>query len=431
LEINGASSINGEINIPGDKSISHRSAIISALTNERITITNFLFSQDCINTLEILKSIGVKIETLQDRVIIYGCSTRGFTEPEDILYAGNSGTTIRLMCGLLSSTKEKNLYVITGDPSINKRPMQRIIGPLKEMGAIIFGRNNDSQAPIVIFGSSSSLKGKKFKLSVSSAQVKSCITLAALFAEGPTEILQPQISRDHTERMLEYFGADILYDGKNTKINPGKALKGKNIFVPSDLSSAAFFIVAGLILKNSKLSFKDIGINPTRKYFLNIIQEMGANLRILNTKTVNNEPVADIEVSTSKLKGIILDKKMIPNIIDEIPALCVAAAFAEGTTVIEGAGELRFKESDRISSISSQFVKAGIDVMEKEDGLVINGNINTPVKGGEFESFSDHRIAMALAILLLKSKDKARILGSECINTSFPGFIYELKKSLK
>jgi len=431
LEINGASSINGEINIPGDKSISHRSAIISALTNDRVIITNFLFSQDCINTLEILKSIGVKIETLQDRVIINGCSGPGFTEPEDVLYAGNSGTTIRLMCGLLASAKEKNLYIITGDPSINKRPMQRIIGPLKEMGVNIFGRNNDSQAPIVIFGSSGLLKGKKFNLAVSSAQVKSCITLAALFADGPTEILQPQISRDHTERMLEYFGADILYDGKNTKINPGKTLKGKNLFMPSDLSSAAFFIVAGLILKNSKLRFKDIGINPTRKYFLDILQEMGASLRILNTKTVNNEPVADIEVSTSRLKGITLDKKMIPNIIDEIPALCAAAAFADGATVIEGAGELRFKESDRISSLTSQFSKAGIDIIEKEDGLVINGNINATVKGGEFECFSDHRIAMALAILMLKSKDKARIHGSECINTSFPGFIYELKKSLK
>lgn len=431
MEIGGVNSINGEIDIPGDKSISHRSAIISALADGTVIISNFLFSSDCISTLEILKSAGTKIETLQDKVIVKGCKGASFTEPDDILYAGNSGTAVRLMCGALCAAPEGSMFILSGDSSINKRPMQRIIEPLKKMGAAIYGRNKSTLAPIVIFGSSGKLKGKKIDLAVSSAQVKSCIALAALFADGITEISQPQKSRDHTERMLEYFGADIAYDGKNTKICPGKMLKGKNLFIPSDLSSAAFFIVAGLILKNSRVVFKNIGVNPSRTYFLDVMLEMGANLKVYNKRVINNEPLADIEVSSSNLKAVTLNKDLIPNIIDEIPALCVAAVFADGSTVIEGAEELRLKESDRISAIAGQFKKAGIEIIEREDGLIINGNKKNIIRGGEFESFYDHRIAMALAVLMLKSKEKARILGSESIGTSFPDFTYLLKKSVK
>ncbi len=431
MEITGVNSIQGEIKIPGDKSISHRSAIMSALTKDTVIINNFLFSQDCMHTLESLKAIGLKIEKLQDKLIISGGGINNFVEPDDILYVGNSGTTIRLMCGLLSATKKGLMFVLSGDSSINKRPMERVIAPLTEMGASIFGSKENTRAPIVIFGSIGKLKGAKLNINVSSAQVKSCIALAALFADGQTEIIQPEKSRDHTERMLEYFGADILYDGKNTIIKPGKELNGRNLFIPSDLSSAAFFIVASLILKKSRVILKNIGVNPLRSYFLDVLLNMGANIKIFNPRIINNEPVADIESSSSKLKGITLEKQSIPNIIDEVPALCVAAAFAEGQTIIGGAEELRFKESDRISSIASQFKKAGIDIIEQKDGMAINGNCNTNILGGDFDSYGDHRIAMALAVLMLRGTGKARILGSESIDTSFPGFIYELKKSVR
>jgi 3-phosphoshikimate 1-carboxyvinyltransferase len=307
--------------------------------------------------------------------------------------------------------------------------MARIIKPLREMGAQIYGREENSKSPLVIFGNRN-LKGRVFNIGISSAQVKSCIALAGLFAKGETEIIQPQISRDHTERMLEFFRANIIFDGKYTKIIPDRKLKGNNLYVPGDISSAAYFIVASLILKNSRIVIKDVGINPTRSYFLKLIQKMGANIKITNKRIINNEPIADIESSSSMLKGLTVDRELIPNIIDEIPILCVAAAFAEGRTEILGAKELRFKESDRISSITSQFKKAGVDIEEREDGLVINGNKKLKISEGLLDSFGDHRIAMSLAILGLKSKRKIKILDSDCIETSFPSFKYELKKSL-
>ncbi|HEX7561271.1 MAG TPA: 3-phosphoshikimate 1-carboxyvinyltransferase, partial [Candidatus Humimicrobiaceae bacterium] len=250
MEISGAHSINGEIRIPGDKSISHRSAIISSITHETVAIKNFLFSEDCENTITVLGKLGVKTEKIDDTLIIHGCGIENFKEPDDVLYVGNSGTTIRLLAGILASTDFN--CVLTGDGSINKRPMGRILKPLSEMGATIYGRENNTRAPIIIIGNNI-LEGKSFNINVSSAQVKSCLVLAGLFSEGTTEINQPEISRDHTERMLEYFGADISYDGKYTRITPGKKLTGKNIFVPCDISSAAYFIVACLILKDSRI----------------------------------------------------------------------------------------------------------------------------------------------------------------------------------
>ena len=427
MEVQGKSSIQGEIKVPGDKSISHRSAIISSTINGTIVIENFLFSEDCIRTIEILKKLGIKIEKLNSNLVVKGEGIENFKEPAEILDVGNSGTTIRIISGVLSAAKF--MSVLSGDISVNSRPMDRIINPLNEMGANIYGRDNNTKAPLVIFGSSR-LKGKKFLINISSAQVKSSIILAALHAKGETEIIQPNVSRDHTERMLEYFGANISYNGKYTKIIPGNKLIAKNVYIPGDISSAAYFIVAALILKGSHLVIKNVGINPTRCYFLEILKKMGGRITIKNINKSGNEPFADIEVSYSNLNSITVEKEKIPVIIDEIPIICAAAAKSDGKTIINGAGELRYKESDRISSIVSQFKKLGIKVQEKEDNLIIEGDRNLRVGEGSVDSFGDHRIAMSLAILSLLSKGKVKILNSDCINTSFPGFNYILKKVL-
>jgi 3-phosphoshikimate 1-carboxyvinyltransferase len=427
MEIHGAKSIRGELKVPGDKSISHRSVIISSLVNNNIAIENFLFCQDCIKTIDILNKLGVKIEKINGNLIVYGRGIKNLKEPDEILDVGNSGTTIRIMSGVLAATNF--MSVLSGDRSINNRPMRRIMEPLMEMGAKISGRENNSKAPIVIFGNNN-LEGKKFELKVSSAQVKSCILMAALNAKGTTEIIQPQVSRDHTERMLQYFGADITYDGKYTKLNPGKKLIARKIYIPGDISSAAFFIVATLILKDSHTIIRDIGLNPTRSYFVEILEKMGGKIVIKNKRIINNEPVVDIEIFSSKLNSIEIEKEKIPTIIDEIPILCVAAAVARGKTVIRGAEELRYKESDRIRSLVSQFKKLKVNIEEKEDGMVIKGDENFRAGEGIVESFCDHRIAMSLSILALLSTGNVTILDSDCINTSFPDFRYNLKKVL-
>ncbi len=427
MEINSASKIKGEIIIPGDKSISHRAAIISSISNKPVIINNFLFSSDCINTLEIIKKLGVAIDKIDNNLVIHGHGLESFKEPDDILYVGNSGTAIRLFAGILCATGFTS--VLSGDRSINSRPMARIIDPLGRMGAKIYGRDNNTKAPIIIFGTRT-LKGRSFNINISSAQIKSSIMLAALYAEGETEIMQPAVSRDHTERMLEYFGADIKYDGKYTRIVPGSTLEGKDVFIPGDISSAAYFIVASLILKDSNVIIKNVGINPTRSYYIEILRQMGASIDITNKRMINNEPVGDIKAFSSDLKGIVIERGFVPNIIDEIPVLAVAAAFADGETIISGAEELRFKESDRLASISSQFKKMGVKIEEKEDGLIINGQNNLVTRAGNVDSRGDHRIAMACAILALRSGGTVRISGSEYIDTSFPGFKYALRKLL-
>lgn len=425
MEVQGIRSLNGEIKVPGDKSISHRSAIISSLTGQNVIIENYLFSQDCINTIKVLRDLGVKIEKIDNDLIVHGAKITDLAEPSQILEVGNSGTSIRLMAGVLASTCF--MSVISGDHSINNRPMKRIIDPLRLMGAAVFGRDNNTKAPLAIFGKRN-LKGKRFDLSLSSAQVKSCILLAAINADGVTEIIQPEISRDHTERMLQYFDADIEFDGKHTRLDPSKKLVAKNIYVPGDISSAAFLIVATLILKGSHTIIRDVGINPTRSYFLEILKDMGANIEIKNKRTISNEPIADIETFSSDLFPAKIEKEWIPNIIDEIPVLAAAAVMASGRTIIEGAGELRNKESDRISSLCTQLKKIGVDIREKKDGFEIIGNNESHITGGTVDSMGDHRIAMSLAILSLLSKNKTTILDSGCIDTSFPGFKYILKK---
>ncbi len=419
MEIKGPYSINGILEVPGDKSISHRSVIISALTRQKIIVDNFLLSQDCMKTLGIMEKLGVRYDLNKTSLLIQGCGIDGFNEPDDVLYVGNSGTTIRLLAGLLCTCSF--LSVLSGDPSINNRPMDRIIKPLREMGAEVFGRSGNNKAPLVIFGKEY-LKGKTFNLSISSAQVKSCLLFAGMSAEGVTEIRQPSASRDHTERMLEYFGAEIDYsEGNNVKIKKS-SLKGRNLYIPGDFSSAAFFIIAALILEDSEIIIKNVGINPTRTYLLEILKKMGGNIEIINCRTTNNEPVADIKVSSSELKATDINEKFMPNIIDEIPILSVACAFASGNTIIKGAKELRVKESDRIKAIVTEFGKIGIKIKENEDGFIIYGNREYDLLQADIESYGDHRIAMALSIAALKGRNKISIKNSGCIDTSFPGF---------
>ncbi|MEE8325184.1 MAG: 3-phosphoshikimate 1-carboxyvinyltransferase [Candidatus Humimicrobiaceae bacterium] len=425
MEIHGIKSLNGDIKVPGDKSISHRSAIISSISGGKVIVENYLFSEDCINTIKILKNLGIKIEHTDNDLMINGAKTANMIEPRTILDVGNSGTAIRLIAGVLASTDF--MSILSGDNSINNRPMKRIIDPLRSMGASVYGRDNNKKAPLVIFGNKK-LQGKRFEFSLSSAQLKSCVLLAGINAEGVTEIIQPETSRDHTERMLQYFEADIEFNGKYTRLDPSGGLKAKNIYVPGDISSAAFIIVATLILKNSHTTIRDVGINPTRNYFLDILKKMGANIEIKNKRIISNEPVADIETFSSDLISVEIEKQQIPNIIDEIPVLAVAASQASGKTIIKGAGELRNKESDRIKALCTQFKKVGVDISEQKDGFEIAGNKNSDISGGTVESMGDHRIAMSLAVLSLLSKNSTTILDSDCIDTSFPGFKYILKK---
>jgi len=425
MEIKRAQKIEGTIDIPGDKSISHRGAILAAITSQTVRIDNFLFSQDCLHTLEVLKKLGVKINIENQSVIVHGKGLQGLSEPHDILYVGNSGTTIRLLSGLLAGVPF--MSVLSGDHSINRRPMDRIIIPLKQMGTCIYGRADNHFAPLVIMGKDR-LAGGHLNIPVASAQVKSCLLLAALSAEGYTRISQPAVSRDHTERMLEYFGADIQYDGQQSELNPRKKILGRDLFIPADISSAAYFIVACLILKDSHILLKNIGINETRSYILNILSSMGADIRVKNKRMVNNEPLADLEVFSSPLKAVEIPPGQIPNIIDEIPVLCAAAAKAEGKTIIKGAGELRHKESDRIAALYSQFLKLGINIAPQPDGLIIEGNPGLQPKSAQLSSFGDHRIAMAQSVLALLASGPVTINDADCVSTSFPNFFEILNK---
>jgi 3-phosphoshikimate 1-carboxyvinyltransferase len=428
IEITGPYIMQGGVKIQGDKSISHRSVIISAISGKKVRIENFLFSQDCINTINLIKKLGININRENDLLVVEGKRIGDLKEPDDVLFVGNSGTTIRLVAGLLSAAPF--MSILTGDPSINKRPMKRIIKPLNRMGARVYGRDGNTKAPLVIIGEKR-LKALKHNITVASAQVKSSLILASLFSDGKTEINQPAVSRDHTERMLEYFEAGIRYDGRKTIITPEKIIKGKDIFVPNDISSAAYFIVAALILRNSRVILKDIGINPTRSYFLDVLREMGGKISIKNKRVRNNEEIADIECQTSNLQAVKIGSEKIPNIIDEIPILAVAAAYAKGVTEITGAHELRYKESDRLNSITQEFDKAGIEVKEKPDGLVIKGDNHLKLKDTTFDSHMDHRIAMSLIVLSLPSEAQVMISDTECIKTSFPDFIQILYSVLK
>lgn len=419
--------LKGEITVPGDKSISHRALMFASIAEGDTRIKGLLKGEDNMATLKAFRQMGIVIDELGEDVVVHGKGLHGLKEPEDVIDAGNSGTTIRLITGLLSG--QGFFSAITGDQYLRKRPMKRVVEPLSRMGARIFGREGGNKAPLAIVGSK--LKGISYKSPVASAQVKSAILLAGLYAEGITTVTEPTISRDHTERMLAYFGAKIERKGATVSIRGGQTLtgttrRGQELEVPGDISSAAFFMVAALITEGSELLIKNVGINPTRTGIIDILTAMGGDLKILNEREVSGEPVGDILIKSSKLKGVEIKGNIIPRAIDELPVAAVAAAFAEGTTAIADARELRVKETDRIGTMAAELRKTGIEVEEREDGMDITGG--RPKGCRECDSHGDHRIAMSMAIAGLAAEGEMLVSDTECIETSFPGFEELLRK---
>ncbi|MFP4198737.1 MAG: 3-phosphoshikimate 1-carboxyvinyltransferase, partial [Halanaerobium sp.] len=417
FKVNPADKISGQIRVPGDKSISHRSLILSSIAEGESKIEGLLEAEDCLSTMGIMRDLGIEItKEAKGKYTVQGKGLDGLQEADDVLDCGNSGTSMRLLAGLLAS---QDFYsVLTGDHSLRKRPMQRIIGPLSRMGAEIWSRR-DGLAPLSIKGQP--LEAVEYELPVASAQLKSSILLAALKTEAETVIIEPAVSRDHTERMLKGAGIDleILKDRIILKKSAERRLKPFEINVPGDISSAAFFIAAGLLAAEGELLIKNVGINQTRSGFLEVVEAMGGQIDLLNERDQGGEPTADILVKPSNLKGTEVSGEVIPRLIDEIPIISVLAVFAEGKTVIKDAEELRVKETDRIKAVVTEFERLGIEIKENEDGMEISGP--QQVEGGiEVESYHDHRIAMSLAVLALNTEKGITINGSEIIATSFP-----------
>lgn len=412
----------GEIIVPGDKSISHRALMFASIAEGDTKIKGLLRGEDNMATLKAFRQMGIVIDEFENEVIVHGRGLHGLKEPEDVIDAGNSGTTIRLITGLLSG--QTFFSTITGDQYLRKRPMKRVIEPLTQMEARIFGRENGNKTPLAIVGSK--LKGITYNSPIASAQVKSAILLAGLYADGVTTVSEPTLSRDHTERMLAYFGAKLERHGVSVSITGGQKLVAKDIEVPGDISSAAFFMVNALITEDSDLLIKNVGINPTRTGIIDILKQMGGNLKIENSRDVCGEPVGDIRVKSSKLKGIDIKGDLIPRAIDELPVIGVAAAYAAGTTTIGDAKELRVKETDRIATLASELRTMGIAVIEREDGAVIVGG--KPKGGVTLKSHGDHRIAMTMTVAASGTDGITTIEDVECIDTSFPGFEELIKR---
>lgn len=420
LRIKPATALQGEVIVPGDKSISHRAVMLGAIAEGDTVIENFLPGEDCLSTIDCMRKLGIKIDGPDDNVVVvHGRGLDGLAEPDDILDAGNSGTTMRLLLGILAG--QQFFSVITGDASLRRRPMARLTGPLGEMGAFISGRQGASLAPLAVKGGN--LKAIFFKSNVASAQVKSAVLLAGLYAdaESLTTVTEPHHSRDHTERMLAYLGAEVEVAGNSVRVKGHPLLKGKRLVVPGDISSAAFFMVAASIVPGSDLILPGVGINPTRSGILDVLREMGAGIELLDQRLAGKEPVADIRVRyAGALSGVTVSGETIPRLIDEVPVLAVAAALAEGTTIIKDAAELRVKESDRIATILMLLNMLGADAEQLPDGLLIRGGRR--LKAVSCESHGDHRIAMAAAIAGLAAEGETVVRGAECIDVSFPGF---------
>lgn len=404
--------LKGRITIPSDKSISHRAVIFSSLANGKSVIKNFSKGHDPLSTLEVCKNLGINYEFINNELHI--TSQGRLQTPENPLYCGNSGTTMRLMAGVLAGQKFNS--TLTGDQSLSKRPMKRIIEPLSLMGASI--DSNDNRAPLKISGAK--LHGIDYTSRLASAQVKSAILLAGLFADGKTVFTEPYLSRNHTELMLSYMGADIRTNGLTVEISKSE-LKPQTIEISGDISSAAYFIAAGLIVPDSEIILQNIGLNPTRTGILDVLKSMGADIEILDKRTVSNEITGDLRVCTSDLKSCEISGDLIPRLIDEIPVIAVLATQAEGTTVIKNAEDLRNKESDRIRAVVTELKKLGADIEETQDGMIINGK--TPLKGGaEVDTYNDHRLAMSLYTAGLISEKEILIKDFDWINISFPEF---------
>lgn len=422
MNITRKKGLKGEITVPGDKSISHRAVMFGALSKGTTEVTNFLQGADCLSTIDCFRKLGVEIENTPEHILIHGKGLHGFSESKVQLDTGNSGTTTRLISGILAGQKFRT--TLTGDASICKRPMGRIIKPLSEMGADIKSINGNNCAPLEI--NPSALHGIHYNSPVASAQVKSAILLAGLYADGTTKVTEPYLSRNHSEIMLNFFGATVSTKDTTISIEPEPLLEGRKVVVPGDISSAAYFIVAGLITPDSEILIKNVGINPTRDGIIQVCKGMGADIEVLNINDANGEPTADVLVKYSKLHGITIEGAIIPTLIDELPIIAVLACFAEGTTVIKDAAELKVKESNRIDVMVNNLSSMKADITATEDGMIIHGG--KPLKGAVIESNLDHRIAMSFAIAGMNAEGTTTILHSDCVNISYPTFYQDLEK---
>ena len=422
MKLHKAAHIRGEITVPGDKSISHRSVMFGSIAKGTTEIHNFLEGADCLSTIGCFRRMGIEIENKNGTVIVHGKGMHGLTAPSGTLDCGNSGTTTRLISGILAP---QNFDVtLTGDESIQKRPMKRIIEPLSMMGADIKSIRGNDCAPLKICGMP--LAGIHYTSKVASAQVKSAILLAGLYADGLTTVTEPQVSRNHTELMLKFFGAELESKETSVTIWPATELFGNRIDVPGDISSSVYFVAAGLILPNSEDLIKNVGINPTRAGLIKVCEAMGADLTLLNENHGNAEPTADLLVRTSSLKACTIEGDIIPTLIDELPTIAMMACFAEGTTVIRDAAELKVKESNRIAIMVENLRAMGADVEETEDGMIIHGG--KPLHGAVIASHKDHRIAMTFAVAALAAEGETEIHDADCVNISYPAFYEELER---
>lgn len=412
--------LRGELAVPGDKSISHRAVMLGALAKGTTSVTNFLKGADCLSTISCFEKMGIEIEQLPSEILIHGKGLHGLNAPETILDAGNSGTTTRLLSGILAG--QDFCTTLTGDASIQKRPMTRIITPLSQMGGKIESLSDNGCAPLKITGHP--LKPIHYLSPVSSAQVKSCVLLAGMYADGITKVTEPYLSRNHSELMLRSFGADVISEGTTAAITGNPVLEGQKVIVPGDISSAAYFIAAGLLIPGSEILIKDVGINPTRDGILKVCADMGADIQLLNKREYGKEPVADILVKHSELKATVIEGALIPTLIDELPMLAVMAAFAQGTTVIRDAQELKVKESNRLDIIVQHLSAMGADIIPTEDGMEIHGG--KPLKGAVLDSYMDHRIAMSFAVAGMAADGETEILNASCVDISYPEFYRDM-----
>ena len=408
----------GQIKVPGDKSISHRAVMLGSLANGVTEISGFLKGADCLSTIDCFRKMGIDIDINGENVTVHGNGLRGLKKPDEMLYTGNSGTTTRLLCGILAGQNFDTS--ITGDASIQKRPMGRVVQPLSMMGAKI----ENEYCPLYITGTK--LHGINYKMPVASAQVKTAIILAGLYADGETVIHEIEKSRDHTELMLSAMGADLTVDNLDITVKPTNDLTAVNVDVPGDISSAAFFLVLGAIMPNSQITVTNVGINPTRTGIIDVLKDMGADITLENVHTSAGETVADITVRSSSLKGTTVGGDIIPRLIDELPIIAVAAVFADGQTVIKDAQELKVKETNRIRAVVDEFNKCGIDITETDDGMIINGGKS--IHGADFKTYGDHRMAMSLTVLAQLADCESTLDDSDCACVSYPTFFDDFYK---
>lgn len=422
MKLTRTKGLHGTISIPGDKSISHRSIMFGSIAEGTTTIRNFLMGADCLATIDCFRSMGIAIDVSDEVVTVHGKGLHGLTKPDKTLDVGNSGTTTRLISGILSGQDFD--VTLSGDESLNSRPMKRIMTPLNAMGANITSVHNNGCAPLSIKGSK--IKAFHYDSPVASAQVKSAVLLAGLYGDGPTSVTEPAVSRNHTELMLQSFGVDVRCEGKTATVYPPETMTGQDIVVPGDISSAAYFIVAGLITPDSQITMKHVGINPTRDGIIKVCQAMGADIILSNIQDDNGEPTADITVKSSKLHGTVIGGDLIPTLIDELPIIAVLACFAEGETVIKNAEELKVKESNRIDLMVNNLVCMGADAIATEDGMIIHGG--KPLHGISINCKYDHRIAMTFSIAGINADGETVIEDVQCVDVSYPTFYDTLKQ---